>query len=74
LQLSEPVLENIADAYDPHELIALLDRHMANAPLTGLMWMTSRMTFTSKGSTLPFRKIVRVIGTYAGGQSGHHER
>jgi hypothetical protein len=30
LQLSEPVLENIADADDPHELIAVLDRHMAN--------------------------------------------
>ena len=32
LQLFEPVLENIADADDPHELIAVLDRHMANAP------------------------------------------
>jgi hypothetical protein len=32
LQLFEPVLENIANADDPHELIAVLDRHMANAP------------------------------------------
>ena len=33
LQLSKSVLENIADTDDPDELVAVLDRHMANAPL-----------------------------------------
>ena len=33
LQLAKAVLENIADANDPHELIAVLDGQMANAPL-----------------------------------------
>ena len=32
LQLPEPMLENIADTYDAHESIAVLDRHVANAP------------------------------------------
>ena len=31
-QLSKTVLENITNADDPHELIAVLDRHMANTP------------------------------------------
>jgi hypothetical protein len=31
-QLSKTVLENITNADDPHELIAILDRHMANTP------------------------------------------
>ena len=33
LQLAKAVLENIADANDPHELIAVLNGQMANSPL-----------------------------------------
>ena len=33
VQLSKSVLENIAYTDDPDELVAILDRHMANAPL-----------------------------------------
>ena len=32
LQLSKPMLEDVADAYDAHQPIAMLDRHVANAP------------------------------------------
>jgi hypothetical protein len=32
LWLSKSVLKNITDADDPYELIAVLDRHMANTP------------------------------------------
>ena len=33
MQFAKAVLENIADANGPHELIAVLDGQMANAPL-----------------------------------------
>ena len=33
LQLYKAVLENVADADDSGELVAVFDRHMANAPL-----------------------------------------
>jgi hypothetical protein len=33
LQFSKAMLENVANANDPHELIAVLDGQMANAPL-----------------------------------------
>jgi hypothetical protein len=33
LHLAEPVLENVADADDSHELIAVLNGQVANAPL-----------------------------------------